>query len=226
MKALFQNLGLTHKEQEVFIKMLPLGAQPASVIAKHVDVPRTSAYVVLERLKQLNLVEEFTRNGISYFKCIPVADIADLLKAQSRKIRQTLIVFKETLPGLMKLENKLSITPTVKFFEGKKAVMKLYEDVLKENEFCAFFNPKLVKKIMPEYYYKVAQTIQARGGKAREMILACPEAVEYQELFNSSRHQIKILPARAVFSSDTIITESKIYMISYGEREVCGTEIY
>jgi sugar-specific transcriptional regulator TrmB len=225
MKILFKHLGLNEKEMNTFLTMLEYGAQPVSVIAKHVGLPRSSMYLILEKLKKLGFVEEFERADIKYVKCIPVKNIADVLRTKERRVHQTLEELEEKLPELETLENKLSITPKVKFFEGKKAVMKMYENVLKEKRFYAFFHPHFVKKIMPEYHFKIPEMLRKNKGKAMELLVSCPEAVEYQKRFHSFSHKIKVLPKAVVFASDTIICSNKIYLISYGEKEVSATEI-
>ena len=72
MQQLFACLGLSSKETQTFLKLLELGAQPVSVIAKHVGVPRSTMYFILERLRVIGLVEEFERSGIRYAKSVPV----------------------------------------------------------------------------------------------------------------------------------------------------------
>lgn len=205
--------------------MLELGAQPVSVIAKQLGVPRSSMYVTLEKLKKLQLIEEFDRNGIIFVKCIPVREIGDILKTRERMIEQTLRLLEETRPALEKLENKLSITPTVRFYEGKQAVMKMYEEVIRENEFYAYFNPVSVLAIMPEYYYKVGELLKKNKGRAKEFLVPGPEAERYKKRFTSPFHQIKFLPKNALFYSDTLLCKDTIYMISYGDKTVSGTGV-
>lgn len=226
MKELFKNLGAGEKETQTFLRLLELGAQPVSIIARHIGVPRSSMYLILDNLKKLDLIEEFERFGIKYFKCIPAKNIAEVLHSRERKIGRTLEIFENYLPELETLENKLSITPKVKFFEGKDNVMKVYEAILKEDGFCAIFNPKIVKKIMPIYYYKVAETVKKYKLDVRELVVDCAEADWYKKTYNSKTHQIKLLPKNVAFDSDTIICKDKIYMISYGEKEVSATEIF
>lgn len=225
MKTLFQNLGANEKEMQAFRVLLPLGAQPVSVVAKHMGVPRSSMYVVLEKLKKLQLVEQFERQGITYVKCIPVRHIADLIRTRQSSLEHTLNILEEELPELEKLENKLSITPTVRFYEGKKAVMKMYEEVIRENAFAAFFNPAVVHAIMPEYYYKVGEMLRKNKGRAKELLVPGSEAGRYKKRFESQNHEIQFLPKNALFYSDTLICKETIYMISYGEKEVSGTGI-
>ena len=228
MKQLFGNLGLNTKEIQTFLKLLELGAQPASVIARHVSIPRPSVYVILESLKKASLVEEFERAKVKYFKCIPAKDIRDVIRVKEKKLQHTNELLQENLPDLQALENKLSITPNVRFLEGQEGIMKMYEQVLHEKgqEFCALFHPELAKNLVPDYYYGIPKFIEQGGKSAREIVVCCNEGKKYKKTYNSKNHQIKILPKNMVLSSDTIICTNRVYMISYGDKDVCATEIY
>lgn len=225
MQKLFKSLGLNAKESSVFLKLLELGAQPISVIARYAGVPRSTMYTILDSLEKHQLVESFQRAGIKYVKCVAVKDLEGVLSARQRKIEQTKNLLLEKIPELEAIENKLSITPRVKFHEDVKSVMKMYEEVLEEKEFCSYFNPKLMKAMMPAYFYEIGEGIKRNKGNARELLVDCKEAKEYQKAYNSKKHQIKILPKTAKFPSDTIICPEKIYMISYGEKEISAIEI-
>ena len=226
IKTLLKKLGTNEKEAQTFIKLLELGAQPISVIAKQMSTPRSSMYLIIDRLKDLNLIEEFERAGIKYVKCIPVSNIADILKSKEKNIQQTLEILEEKLPEFESLENRLSITPTIKFHEGKEAVAQMYEEILKEKEFYAAFNPKLVLEILPEYHYKIPEGLKQTGGKAKELVTDCKEGREYKEKYTSKNHKIKVLPKGTNFDSDTVICKNKIYMTGYGKGQVSGTEIH
>lgn len=205
--------------------MIELGAQPVSTIAKYVGVPRSSMYVILERLKKLNLIQEFRQNSILYIKPVAIKNLQEILKTKKRQLEQTETILAENLPQLEALENKLSITPLVRFYEGKEAVMQMYEDILKAKEFYAIFNIGIVKEKMPEYYQYVAISLKQTGGKAKEILVFSKEAKLYKDKFSSPKHQIKLLQKGKIFDSDTIIANDKIYLISYGEKEISGTEI-
>lgn len=226
MKQFFKNLGLNDKEINCYLKMLELGAQPASVIAKYSSVPRSSVYIFLDELKKNGFVEEFERASIKHYRAISAGEIAMLLKAKEKQLEQTQDLYMEALPDLERLENRLSITPQVKFFEGRNNLAKVYEEVLKEEEFYAYFNPALVKQYMPQYHETIPETLKSNGGKAKELLVDCQEAQQYQQNFQSQKHQIKILPKKLKFQSDTIICRDKIYMISYGEDQVSAIEIF
>lgn len=225
MKQLLKRLGANQKEVNTWLSLLELGAQPISVIAKHSGIPRTTMYLIIQGLKDLGLIQEFQRDGVKFVKCIPVKTLPDLMSAKRRFLAQTEEMLMSKLGELEILENKLSITPTVHFLEGKSAVSKMYEQVLKEKEFYACFNPALVKEQMPEYHFKIPETLLGYGGKAQELLVDCPEAEEYRKKYSTKQHQIKILPSSSVFSSDIIICSDKMYLIAYGENKISATEI-
>jgi len=226
MKELFKNLGVNQKEMETFLKLLELGAQPVSVIARHMSVPRSSMYLILENLKKVGIVEEFDRAGMRYFKCIPVSAIADVLAAKESKIRQTMNILDKNLPQLKALENTFSITPKVKFFEGKEAVMKMYEGILKEKGFDAYFNPQVENPVMEIYFKKVEKVIKASRLNVRELVIDCPKGRRYAKDCNSKNHKIKLLPKDAMFNSDNFICDDRICMVSYDEKEVSAVVIF
>ena len=226
MKQLFIRLGLNEKESNVFLKMLELGAQPISIIAKHVGIPRSTMYLLIENLKKAHLIESFQRADILYVKAIPVRQIFDVIRSKERELEQTTKILEEQLPQLEAIENKLSITPRIKFFEGKAEVMKMYESVLKEKSFVAVFNPELVKKFMPEYHYQIPETMAENKCNAKEILVDSSVAREYKKLYESKNHKIKILKKSVSFESDTIICFDKIYMISYGAKDLSAIEIW
>lgn len=228
MKELFIQLGINDKEVSIFLKMLELGAQPVSVIAKHMGVPRSTMYLYLESLRSKGLVEEFERIGIKYFRAISVDEIENLLMIREGEIKHAMDLLKKSEGELKMLENRLSVTPKVNFYEGREAMIKMYEKVLKEKEFCAFYNPEVAGgfDVMDIYFDKVAKVVKKERIKAREFVVDCPKGAEYLKKYSSILHKIKLLPKGAMFDADTIIGADKIYMVSYGENDCAAVEIH
>ncbi|EKD64014.1 MAG: transcriptional regulator, TrmB [uncultured bacterium] len=223
---IFKELGIEQKEAEVFLELLKLGAQPISVLAKYTNIPRTTMYSIIERLKKNNLIEEFERSKIRYVKCIPIENLTSVFDEQMHQKTLAISELNLKLPELSMIENKLSATPLIRLFEGKKSVTKMYDEMLQEKQgFYAIFNPKLVKTLMPEYHFVIPDTLRKNKLHAREIIVACEEANEYKSMYESILHQIKIFPKNIRINSDTIIFENKIYMISYDKNEMSGVEI-
>lgn len=52
----FQSLGFSQKEANIYLALYKLGAQPASIIAKHVNIERTYVYKVLVDFSSKNII--------------------------------------------------------------------------------------------------------------------------------------------------------------------------
>ena len=226
MEELFSQFGLDTRESELFLELVRLGASPVSQWAKQTKTNRSSMYVVLERLRKLGLVTSFTHLGVIYVQAVAMAELPARLadrQMEMERVRNKLI---KNLPMLQKLESTNGLVPKVTFYEGKNRVEMMYENVLREKSFQSFFNPEKMKNMMPKYYRNIPEVLRENRGMARELLINCKEAREYKNLYSYKRHEIKILGEGIVFSSDTIITDQKIFMVGYSEHEVVGTEIW
>lgn len=226
MQDLFKRFGLNPKETVAFLELLRLGTTPVSQWAKHAGINRSSMYVVLERLVKTGLANTFTHQGVQHVQAVPLAELTALLNDKEDFVAQTRFLLEKNLPELQKLAKTHTITPKVRFYEGKQRVEMMYEEVLKELSFKSFFHPGRIKTIMPEYFHKIPQALKAHSGSAQELLVRCQEAEEYLNLYQSDKHEIVLLPKSITFSSDTIITKEKIFLIGYGPEDVVGTEIW
>jgi sugar-specific transcriptional regulator TrmB len=66
----FHSLGFSQKEAEIYLTLYKLGTQPASVLAKYVNMERTYVYKILLELSKKNLVSITDKGGVKNF-CIP-----------------------------------------------------------------------------------------------------------------------------------------------------------
>lgn len=226
MNDIFSQFGLDEKETGAFLELVKLGASPVSVWARHAQINRSSMYVLLGRLVKTGLVTTFIHKNVQHAQPISVSKISTLLEKKQKEIEGTKSILNAQLSELLVLEKTNPITPSVQFFEGKHRVEAMYEEVVKEKSFRAFFHPGRVKVVMPEYFHKIPLAIKKNGGNAKELLINCKEAEEYKKLYDSTKHEISILPKGITFSSDTIITKQKIYLVGYGKDMVVATEIW
>lgn len=226
MEDIFIRLGLTPKESTAFIELIRLGACPVSRWAKHASINRSSMYVLLDRLKSQGLVTSFTHQGVLHVRAVAMKELPGLLSDKQQSIELTRDMFIKNLPELQKLEKNHGLTPKVSFYEGKSRVEALYDNVIREKSFKSYFHPGRIKALLPEYFHKIPQALQANGGKAKELVIPCKEAEEYKHLYKSDKHEIIILPKNVTFSSDTIITDQKLYLVGFSDHDVVATEIW
>lgn len=225
MDILFTTLGLDSKEKRIFLRLLSLGATPVSMLAKAVGLPRSSVYVVLERLKQLKVLETFKQGGKLFVQCIPPEDLEKLLQNKQSRVERALEDYREHLGALKEIQNQESVIPKVDFLEGKAGILKAYRRVLKEKRFYSYFNPASVKKFTPEIFLYIPENLKKVKGEAKEFLVDCPEAKEYAAAIHNPDHQVKTLPAGLKFFSDNILCDDKIFLFSYEKDQACVVEI-
>lgn len=226
MDDIFSHFHLDEKETNAFLELIRLGASPVSVWAKHAGINRSSMYVIADRLIGAGVVTLFAHHGVMHAKPIPVADLPGILERKRREIGEAKATLVSRLPELANLEATHAIRPTVQFYEGPARVALMYEEVVREPSFVSIFHPGRVKALMPEYFHKIPEAIKTNGGKAQELLVRGKEALEYKKLYTSNRHSIAILPEGITFSSDTIVTKEKIYLVGYGKHSVVATEVW
>lgn len=226
MQDIFIRFGLSPKESTALLELIRLGSSPVSVWAKHAKVKRSSMYVLLERLKSQGLISTFMHHNILYVQAVPVKELPALLSDKQQSLELTRDLLIKQMPVLQALEKTHGLTPKVTFYEGIHKVESLYEHAMCEKSFKSYFHPERMKALMPEYFHKIPLALRANHGKAKELLIDCPEAREYRKLYSSRDHEIRILGNAISFSSDTIITPQKIYLVGYEKNDAVATEIW
>lgn len=128
MKSALIQYGLSENEAETYIACLKIGKATANRISELVNLPRSTIYDILERLKILGLITSIIiDNKTNYIASDP--DI--LLTSLSEKTR----VIKNVLPEFKKIQNKVMDRPIAEVYQGKIAVIKLLDDILANAQF-------------------------------------------------------------------------------------------
>lgn len=118
-----EQLGLSDKEAKLYLAVLELGEANIQQIAQKSGVKRTTAYDVINSLKEKRLLTEITKNKKSLFS----AEDPRKLEGQLDEKKETL---KKILPELLSITNLLDKKPTIKFYEGNEGIKEVYKDTL------------------------------------------------------------------------------------------------
>ena len=226
MKELFKKLGATEKEMNIYLKLLEIGPQPISVIAKYAQIPRSSMYVVIEKMKKLHLIENFIRAQIQYVRAVSTEELKNIILIAEQNIKTTTSLLEHYLPALVSIEHTSPLKPFVRHYEGKEEVMKLYAHIFEEKAYVGFFDPKLVVETLGKEYLEIAKLSTLHNSEIKEIATYSEEAFFFKEKYSSSHHHIKILPPHIHLESDTIITDTTIYMIAFKGHDASGVEIH
>ncbi len=159
LSKILQSFGLNAKQQLVFCKVMDLGTQPASNIARVTDLPRNSVRFILDELVKDGLLIKSNRGNTQYYTVESKENIIRHLKVRKLHIDQQLetqIKLVETFgaelnPNAHKASSR---RPKITFYEGTDGLEKVYEHTLtaKEKYIRSWANFDGMHEALPEYF--------------------------------------------------------------------------
>lgn len=128
---------LDPKEKLVFSKIYELGGQPASVIARKLDIPRNSARFTLDNLVTIGLLIKTKSGNTQIYALESKENIVKTLKLSKNKIATE---YEDKIQTIEKYGDQLherfvsKKIPKIKFYEGEFGIEKVYDDTLNSTE--------------------------------------------------------------------------------------------
>ena len=186
-----QNLGLSDKEAKLYLAVLELGEANIGQIALKSGVKRTTAYDVINSLKEKRLLTEITKGKKALFS----AEDPRKLEGQLDEKKETL---KKILPELLSITNLLDKKPTIKFYEGNEGIKEVYKDTLNypDQELLAWVSQEAVIGFDVEWLdkYYLAKRL-AKKIWVRAIAPDVPEMQQYKGLDEKSLRKTKLVSA-------------------------------
>lgn len=219
---IFSSLGLSHRETSVFLKMLDTGAQTVGSLSKTMSMPRSTGQFVIQKLVDMNLVQEFEGSGVKMYRCVPPKDILRVFNARKKKMTQALSEYEKEVSKLEKEQYKQGELPSVQWAEGKEAVTQrivfVYGDHAENKEQFFMYNPDVM--------YKTASHIFDKEGYKdskvtyHELVTDSPSVRAYKESFKDVPGvNITILPSSFSFTSDVSVVGDEVGMCVMDDSE-------
>ena len=109
-----KNLGFSDKESRIYLALIELGLQPASVVAKRVKIPKSTTLFILENLCKEGFIRKSIRGKTHYF----LAEPADLKNTIENRIKKHNLSLSTVIPLLETVQRPFSSRPQTTFFEG------------------------------------------------------------------------------------------------------------
>lgn len=208
--TVLEQYGLTAKQAAIYLAALELGRAPVMRIADKAAVKRPTAYVVLNELLQMGLVEIVPRGSTRFFQAI---DPKALLDRQ----RQKTALLEQSLPELRALLNTAINKPKVRFYEGKRGIYQLYDgEILQQKEIFSLVNLKEFARTYSEAeMLALLDRMRGSGLYAKELIDNSKAARWYLKEKNKRKlGDAKILPKKFRFEVDFLVYQNTIATVS------------
>lgn len=211
LQNILEQMGLTQKQAAVYLAALELAEAPALQIARKAGIKRPTAYVALASLQEEGFIEIVPKGGSTLYRAV---DPDKLLN----KFQEKIDAFKSSLPELRSILNVSPTKPRVRFYEGRNAILSLYETQIfgKKKDIIGVVSIKDVRKILSrDQTLGMLHLMKANDIRIRDILERSAEAEEYfQEKNRLGVGETRSLPENLGFDIDMLVYENTVAMIS------------
>jgi HTH-type transcriptional regulator, sugar sensing transcriptional regulator len=220
-----EKLELSPSEITLYLKLLQTGPISVRELAKITGTNRTSAYVHIDALVEKGLVSELVKGSR---KEVIAQDPEESLENLIEKKVQTAKTMREEFPEVVKnLKKSLPhINHTqeaeIRYFKGKNAVKKIYEEALNSNELRSYVRVEESTQIFPDNITIYSDALK-RNPKLtiKEIVYYSPFSKHrgLEALAKNERYVYKLMPKDLKLDSeDILIYDDKVAIINYSGR--------
>jgi len=125
-RGLLRTIGFHEGEVKVYLALAELGKSTASLLAKRIDIPRTTAYSILDKLSLRGVVSEEHKGATTFFAANPPKALLRVIQDEKEKLLEKENITRQ-LVSLIEpyFKSKNFSVPKLQFFEGKEGVNSL-----------------------------------------------------------------------------------------------------
>lgn len=218
---LLKQFGLSDKESALYIALLELGQADVAPIAAKAGVKRSTAYVLLDALKDKGFVSLQDGSGRQY----RAEDPRKLLAYEKTKVSQ----LEKALPGMLGLASTSELKPGTRFFSGKEGIKAVYEESLLQpagSEMLAIGNAEAVERSIEGFQDWYIKRRAESGISMRAIIPATPEGLEVAARDAQELRETRLLePDDFTEPVEVNVYGNKISAVSFVENELIGVII-
>lgn len=211
-KEILKNIGLNEKQAKIYLALLELGKSKVPEIAKKAELKRTTAYGILDELVGKGLVSYGQKGKTKYYS---LENPEVLEKILEKNIK----AFKNILPELKNLFETVSFKPTIRFYEGKEGIKRVFEDTLtcKVKKIFQIVKVKDFIDVVGEKFSK--EYIKKRAEKGIWVFALHPKSEDvYNDTYGKEskkwKRQVRYLQSNIFYASIIMIYDNKTAMIS------------
>jgi sugar-specific transcriptional regulator TrmB len=130
LDAIFKKLGLKKEHSDVYLTLLESGIMPAGKLAKHLSMPRSTLYGLLEDLVQGGLVLQNEKSDVKLWQAVDPETIKNIINDKINVLESTRLEFDSMLESLKKSQKTDFISPKFHYYEGAQEMKSMLKDVL------------------------------------------------------------------------------------------------
>lgn len=225
LEKVFDYLGLDNKSVQFYLSCLTSGTNTINKISKEINIPRSTCYLILEKLKNTGVIFETPFGRKRTLVAETPENLINLLREKNKQLQNTLNLAEGILPVLNSLQS-ISGKPKVRFYEGIESIKQIYFETLKEaKEILIFCLTQTLDSNMKKFIDDCMRKVIKTGIKTREIVSDSKDDLEYKNKFSTANNKIVSISQKFNTDTDYMIWNNKVAYISYVKNNPIGVVI-
>lgn len=216
-----QEYGLSSVESLVYLTLLENGISTILDISRKTKLNRATVHLNVASLIHLGLVTELQRGNKRAVIAEPPERLTYLIDQEKSKTKRKEDNLKNVIDSIYDTVDhiKENTTSQVKYYEGVKAVQRVYNDILISREVSAYVSPEQIWEKLPDNYHLFPKAM-AQGLQLRDIV----SKDKHYDLFvktysNMPGIEFKFLPEKSKLKSmDYLIYRDSVAIIQPTEK--------
>ena len=204
-----QYLGLSEKEQELYLASLKYGSQPASTLSKRTGISRSTVCFIFNELIKKGFASKNIKEKTTHFSVIQPESLEYVILEKQAEAKRQIQDFKDLLPMLNSIQNKHSPIPEVRYYEGYEGLCRILDDFCKVDQTVLYISSHNnmhpdIRKYVYDIYLPICnkqknknKIILNEGKKAREYAEKAAKA--YDEFIFADSNKLPFTLTTAIY---------------------------
>lgn len=212
ISKILQNFGLNQNEAIVYLTLLKYPKMTMSEIARATNLKRASCYQYLNLLLAKDFVLRIPIGKRMFFGAVNPKKVLAI-------IRKRYLAFEKATEEMAKQYEKTTNKPKVVFYEGKREIKNIYEDLFKTigDTYSIFPPTAFFENFTEQEYDDFDSKISRYALKSKDLIIADKYFRRVNEIRNKNgleNKKTKKLPESFKNNVDVLIHHDKVALIS------------
>jgi sugar-specific transcriptional regulator TrmB len=222
---LLEQIGLTKGQASVYISLIEKGELSPPEVAGLTGESRTNAYMILQRLEELSLIER--KNNVKRVIYQPLNPIALEALVEKKRLETSEIEqqVKHSMPQMLSYFYSFTEKPGIRLLQGLEGIKEIYTDTLRTKQDIYFVRTSEEVKYLGEDYFKSYKKKRAELGITTYAFTIGPATLK-KTLYDDVNKMVRtwINPEDYTAPVEINIYGDKVAYLVYGE-EVMGVII-
>ena len=223
LTTILRSLQLNDKEIEIFLKVLQLGSQPASHIARVTELPRNTVRSILDNMVKRGLLIKTNRANTQYYTVEKKENLVRMLKHRKLRLEEELdrqINLIEEYGEELTNRHWATSRPRITFYEGLAGIEKVYEDTLTAKDgLRSWASYDSLLEALPSYFKSYFKRRSKKGIPMRSIHPDTERAREGQKRDREELRESALVPsAKFNWTPEIQMYNDKVNIVSWKEK--------